>query len=137
MAVGIDTPLVRHRQRLPVPVETAITSPSTPALSLAAHRTPVRRLGMAAATVETVRFSRPETVDFRLVRGPVPHVVERFTLHDDDGRTRLEYDGELGTDFWAAGRWWGALVARKWEATVQSSLDRIGVEAERRSARTR
>ncbi len=47
---------------------------------LAAHRTAVRRLGMVATTVETVRFSRPETVDFRLVRGPVPRVVERFTL---------------------------------------------------------
>jgi hypothetical protein len=36
---------------------------------LAAHRTPVRgRLG--ATTVETVRFTRPERVDFRLVRGP-------------------------------------------------------------------
>jgi hypothetical protein len=102
---------------------------------LAAHRTAVRRLGMTATTVETVRFSRPETVDFRLVRGPVPHVVERFTLHDEDGRTLLEYGGELGTDYWAAGRWWGALVARKWEATVRSSLDRIRVEAERRSAR--
>jgi len=31
-------------------------------------------------TVETDCFTRPERVDFRLVRGPVPHVVERFTL---------------------------------------------------------
>jgi hypothetical protein len=46
---------------------------------LAAHRTPVR-WGLVATTVETVRFSRPERVDFRLVRGPVPHVVERFML---------------------------------------------------------
>jgi hypothetical protein len=101
---------------------------------LAAHRTAVRRLGIAATTVETVRFGRPETVDFRLVRGPVPHVVERFTLHDDDGTTRLEYAGELGTDYWRAGRWWGDLVAMMWEATVRSSLDRIRAEAERRSA---
>ncbi|MGH9119562.1 MAG: SRPBCC family protein [Acidimicrobiales bacterium] len=101
---------------------------------LAAHRTPVGG-GRVATTVETVRFHRPETVDFRLVRGPVPFVVERFTLHDDDGATRLDYDGELGTDFWAAGRWWGARVAAVWEATVRSSLERLRVEAERRSTR--
>jgi hypothetical protein len=100
---------------------------------LAAHRT---RVGgrLVATTVETVRFNRPETVDFRLVRGPVPRVVERFTLHDEEGSTRLEYTGELGTDFWLPGRWWGRLVARKWEATVRSSLERIRVEAERRAA---
>jgi hypothetical protein len=103
---------------------------------LAAHRTPVGT-GLIATTVETVRFARPATVDFRLLRGPVPHVVERFTLHDDDGTTRLEYSGELGTDFWRAGRWWGAQVGRKWEATVRSSLEKIRIEAERRATKTR
>ncbi len=99
---------------------------------LAAHRTPIRG-GPVATTVETVRFTPPTTVDFRLVRGPVPHVVERFTLDEDNGTTRLEYSGELGTDFWEVGRWWGDQVARKWEATVSTSLDRIRVEAERRT----
>src|SRR5215470_5405683 len=51
---------------------------------LAAHRTPVRSPvpghRLVAVTVETVRFQPPERVDFRLVRGPVPHVVETFTL---------------------------------------------------------
>jgi hypothetical protein len=48
---------------------------------LAAHFTPLGgRLGLVAQTVETVRFTRPERVDFRLVRGPVPHVVEAFVL---------------------------------------------------------
>ena len=103
---------------------------------LAAHRTRVG-WGMVAVTVETVRFVRPETVAFRLVRGPVPHVVERFTLHDDAGSTRLEYTGELGTDFWALGRWWGDRVAGKWEATVRDSLDRVAAEAERRAPTTR
>ncbi|MDQ3738224.1 MAG: SRPBCC family protein [Actinomycetota bacterium] len=98
---------------------------------LAAHRTPVRT-GLVATTVETVRFTRPETIDFRLLRGPVPHVVERFTLGGDDDRTQLVYTGELGTDFWRAGRWWGEQVGRKWEATVRSSLDKVRVEAERR-----
>ncbi len=103
---------------------------------LAAHRTRVG-WGMVAVTVETVRFDRPETVSFRLVRGPVPHVVERFTLHDDAGSTRLDYTGELGTDFWGLGRWWGDRVAGKWEATVRDSLGRVGAEAERRAATAR
>ena len=103
---------------------------------LAAHRTRVG-WGMVAVTVETVRFDRPETVAFRLVRGPVPHVVERFTLHDDAGATRLDYTGELGTDFWALGGWWGDRVAGTWEATVRDSLDRVAAEAERRAATTR
>jgi uncharacterized protein YndB with AHSA1/START domain len=37
---------------------------------LATHRTPVG-WGMVASTIETVRFDRPETVAFRLLRGPV------------------------------------------------------------------
>ena len=99
---------------------------------LAAHRTPVGS-GIVTTTVETVRFDRPETVDFRLVRGPVPHVVERFTLHAEQDATRLEYTGELGADLWALGRWWGDQVGTKWEATVRASLDRIRTEAERRA----
>jgi hypothetical protein len=103
---------------------------------LAAHRTPVGQ-GLVATTVETVRFTRPETVHFRLLRGPVPHVVETFTLADDGGSTRLEYTGELGSDGWAAGRWWGEQVARKWEATVQKSFEGIRTEAERRAGVSR
>lgn len=103
---------------------------------LAAHRTPVGA-GMVTTTVETVRFTRPAMIDFRLLRGPVPHVIERFTLRDDDGTTRLEYTGELGTDLWRLGGWWGDQVARRWEATVRSSLDKIRTEAERRATRTR
>jgi hypothetical protein len=102
---------------------------------LAAHRTPIG-WGIVATTIETVRFDRPETVAFRLLRGPVPHVVERFTLHDDAGSTRLDYTGELGTDFWRVGRWWGDRVAGTWEATVRDSLGRVRAEAERRAATT-
>ena len=105
-------------------------------LVLAAHRTPVGGR-MVATTIETVRFERPEMVAFRLVRGPVPHVVEQFTLHDDAGATRLDYRGELGTDFWQLGRWWGNQVAGKWEATVRGSLVRVRDEAERQAARSR
>jgi hypothetical protein len=87
-----------------------------------------------ATTLETVRFERLARVDFRLVRGPVPHVVEAFELSEAEGGTELAYSGELGTDFWALGRWWGGRVARKWEAAVCSSLAGVKAEAERRAA---
>lgn len=99
---------------------------------LAAHRTPVRP-GLVATTVETVRFQRPERIDFRLVRGPVAAVSESFVLYDDAGATRVEYSGEMGADLWALGRWWSARVAAVWEAAVIASLDLAKTEAERRS----
>lgn len=100
---------------------------------LAAHFTEVGPL--VATTVETVRFEPPSAVHFRLVRGPVPYVVEQFLLHETAEGTELEYRGELGTDFWTLGRWWGAAVARKWEAAVRASLESVKLEAERRAAR--
>jgi hypothetical protein len=99
---------------------------------LAAHFTPVGN-GLVTQTVETVAFDRPATVDFRLVRGPVPYVRERFTLTDEGAGTHLEYTGELGTDGWALGAAWGNMVAAQWEATVAESLGAIRVEAERRA----
>jgi len=103
---------------------------------LAAHHTPVCGR-LVATTVETVRFTRPERIDFRLVRGPVPHVLERFELTPaSGGGTTLEYRGKLGTDLWWAGERWGDLVAAKWEHTVAGSLDSIKTEAERLAAPT-
>jgi Polyketide cyclase / dehydrase and lipid transport len=99
---------------------------------LAAHFTPVK-CGVTT-TLETVRFERPERIDFRVVRGPVPHVVESFLLESAEGGTRLTWEGELGTDFWALGGWWGNLVARSWEKAVPSSLEAVVAEAERRAA---
>ncbi|MGH8775838.1 MAG: SRPBCC family protein [Jiangellaceae bacterium] len=101
---------------------------------LAAHRTPVRGR-LVATTVETVRLSRPDRVDFRLVRGPVPYVVERFTLDAEGGATTVTYDGDLGTDLWGLGQRWGDLVADRWEQAVATSLAAVKVEAERRAAR--
>ncbi|MGW7363534.1 SRPBCC family protein [Streptomyces sp. NPDC054841] len=101
---------------------------------LAAHSTPLGR-GLTAVTVETVRFTRPARIDFRLVRGPVPHVVEAFTLTEQAAGTRLVYEGELGTDLWRAGAWWGEKVAAQWERTVASSLASVKEEAERRARR--
>jgi hypothetical protein len=106
---------------------------------LASHRTPVRGR-LVATTVETVRFTKPERVDFRLVRGPLPHVVERFTLAATETGTTLDYRGELGTDLWRIGQRWGDLVADQWERAVATSLEVIKAEAERRAslgARTR
>jgi len=101
-------------------------------MALAAHFTPVGR-GAVATTVETVRFERPDRVTFRLLRGPVPHVLETFELRERDGGTELDYRGELGTDLWALGAAWGNLVARSWERTVAESLAGIRTESERRT----
>ena len=97
---------------------------------LAAHFTPTRWI--TTTTVETVHFERPHLVSFRLFRGPVPYVTETFALRPADGGTDFEYRGELGTDLWSVGSWWAAVVADKWEQTVQESLDGIRSEAERR-----
>jgi hypothetical protein len=101
---------------------------------LAAHRTPIRP-GLEAVTVETVRFERPATIHFRLVRGPVPHVTERFELAEDASGTLFHYEGELGADLWALGRWWGDLVAGRWDEAVRRSVGEITRIAETRAAR--
>lgn len=98
---------------------------------LAAHHTTSR--GSVTTTLETVRFEPPARVDFRLVRGPVPHVKESFELQPAADGTRLTWQGELGTDFWAAGRWWGEKVASAWEHAVRESVVSIAAEAERRA----
>jgi hypothetical protein len=100
---------------------------------LAEHYTPVHGGRLTATTVETVTFDRPHKVSFRLLRGPVPHVVEEFTLTEHDGITALEYTGELGTDFGAPGQWWGDQVASAWESAVRASFAGIQTEAERRA----
>jgi hypothetical protein len=101
---------------------------------LAAHFTTAGRL--TTTTVETVRFERPHRISFRVVRGPVPHVLETFELRDAPGGTEFVYTGELGTDLWRLGQWWGNRVAVPWERTVASSLDSIQAEAERRASRS-
>jgi hypothetical protein len=104
-------------------------------LVLAAHHTTVAPR-LTVTTVETVRFERPRRITFRLVKGPVPHVLERYELRASERGTAFEYRGELGTDLWALGSWWGAVVAPSWERTVASSLDAVRTEAERRARRS-
>ena len=101
-------------------------------MALAEHYTRVGPL--VTTTLETVRFERPERVHFRLLRGPVPYVVEAVELRETDEGTRLDYSGGLGADLWLLGTLWGAAVARPWEATVRASLDAVAAEAERRAA---
>ena len=104
-------------------------------MALAAHMTVTGRI--TTTTVETVRFERPHRISFRLLRGPVPHVAEIYELSPVDGGTAFTYRGELGTDLWALGSWWGARVAARWERAVAGSLEGIATEAERRAPRRR
>jgi hypothetical protein len=67
------------------------------------------------------------------VRGPVPHVLERYQLRETAGGTELVYTGEIGTDLWALGAWWARRVATPWERAVARSLEQIRTEAERRA----
>lgn len=101
-------------------------------MALAAHVTASGRV--RTTTVETVRFERPHRVSFRLVRGPVPHVVETYELRAVADGTEFVYAGELGTDGWRLGQWWGDRVAAPWERAVASSLDLVQAEAERRAS---
>jgi hypothetical protein len=102
---------------------------------LAAHFTPVK-CG-TTTTLETVRFERPERIDFRLVRGPVPHLAESFLISASAAGTELCWRGELATDLWTIGEWWGGRVALAWTRAVQASLREIAAEAERRVAARR
>ncbi len=47
-------------------------------MALAAHFTQVK-CG-TTTTLETIRFQRPDRIDFRLVRGPLPHLTESLLL---------------------------------------------------------
>jgi len=102
-------------------------------LVLAAHFTRVAA-SLTATTLETVRFERPDRISFRLVRGPVPHLAESFVLEESEAGTSLTWSGELGTDLWSIGAWWGGQVGRAWEAAVRASLEGVKDEAERRAA---
>ena len=99
---------------------------------LAEHYTKTS-FGLTATTTETVRFERATKVTFHLVRGPVPYVHETFRLAACDEGTELHYEGELGTDLWAVGAWWGSQVGPKWVRAVEGSMAAIAAEAERRA----
>ena len=60
--------------------------------------------------------------------------MESFVFDVTEEGTRLTWEGELGTDFWALGAWWGNRVARAWDQAVRSSLEAVVAEAERRTS---
>jgi hypothetical protein len=98
---------------------------------LAAHRTRTGRI--TSVTVETVRFSPPDEVSFRHVRGPAPYAVERFLLTEAASRTELRYEGEIGFDLGLLGRLWARRVVPIWDGVVARSLEEIKEGAERRA----
>ena len=104
----------------------------TDRMVLAAHHTSVGKR-LTAVTVETVTFEPPQRIDFRLLRGPVPHVTETFAFQSTPTGTRLTYTGQLGTDLGRLGSLWGDLVARSWIHAVETSLVAIKTESERRT----
>jgi len=52
-------------------------------------------------------------------------VVESFLLTPSEEGTVLRWQGELGADLWALGRWWGHRVALAWEHAVDASFANI------------
>ena len=102
---------------------------------LAAHLTTVGR--RTVTTLETVRLDRPGRFDFRLVRGPVPHLAESFVLEERGATTRLTWSGELGADFGAVGSWWADRVAAAWQRAVEQSLAAVTTAIEQATAPVR
>ena len=49
-------------------------------------------------------------------------MIESFVLDAVDEGRSLTWDGELGTDFWALGAWWGSRVARSCGITNRTSF---------------
>jgi hypothetical protein len=64
----------------------------------------------------------------------VPHLSESFLLRETETGSELRWQGELGTDGWGLGEWWGRTVARAWTRAVDESLREIAAEAERRTS---
>jgi Polyketide cyclase / dehydrase and lipid transport len=102
---------------------------------VAEHYTPILGGRTVSTTVESLRFERPRFIHFRLLRGPVPLVTETFEFKSGNAgaTTDFEYRGELSTDLWAVGAWWGRIVAGRWETAVRESVQSIRAEAERRA----
>jgi hypothetical protein len=106
---------------------------ATSEMVLAAHRIPLPD-GRVAGTVETVTFTRPERIEFQLVRGPVAHAAETYRLSPREAATHVEYTGVVSADLWALGRLWSRLVVQRWEAVVGEFLETVKAEAEGQAA---
>lgn len=90
-----------------------------------------------ATTVEAVAFEAPHRITFRHLRGPVPQAWEEFVLAEtEDGATELTYRGQLGLDWWLAGR----LAARfatvpVWMRQVSGHLEAVKPAVEEHARR--
>jgi len=109
VAVGIATPLVRHRLRLRPPVVSVLTWPAPAALALAAPRTPLRDAGIYALQMwtyfahfdmpdddpekflERVKVRYPITLDRVIGLGTTPTVRLQRALARDREPGPLEY----------------------------------------------
>jgi len=101
---------------------------------LAAHRTPVGS-GLTAVTVETVTLDPPNQMGFRLLRGPVPHVIETFTFDETRRRDPVQLHRRARHRPLAARPGLGDLVARSWVHVVRDSMAAIKTGSERRAQR--
>jgi membrane-associated phospholipid phosphatase len=109
VAVGIATPLVRHRLRLRAPVVSALSWQAPAALALAAPRTPLRDAAMYAlqmwayfahfdmpdddpeALLRRLRVTYPIRFDTALGRGEAPTIRLQRSLGREDHVGALEY----------------------------------------------
>ena len=109
VAVGIVTPLVRRRLNLRPPVVSALSWPAPVALSVAAHRTPLRDAGIYAlqmwayfehfdmpdddpeAFLKRVRVRYPAAIDRVIGLGEAPTVRLQRTLGSHGGVGPVEY----------------------------------------------
>jgi hypothetical protein len=105
-------------------------------LVVASHRTKVHFY--EARTVEAIDLEPPARMGFRHLTGPVPHAVEEFRLAREGEDTELDYDGELGIDFFVLGRIAGRRwVVPQWQRAVGEHLDAVKAQAEQRAQRAR
>jgi len=109
VAVGVVTPLLRHRLKLRPPVVSALTWPAPPALALAQPRSPLRDAGIYAlqmwayfaqfdmpdddpeALLRRLRVDYPMRIDTALGLGTAPTVRLQRALGRDGKIGPLEY----------------------------------------------
>ncbi len=63
-------------------------------------------------TVERVILHEPESVDFEEVEGPFAMRRERIILQEEEGKTHLQYEADLGMKGWIFGWLLGMLFVR-------------------------
>ena len=106
VAVGIATPLVRHRLRLRPPVVSALTWPAPAALALAAPRTPLRDAGIYALQMWAyfAHFDMPDDDPEAFLRARQgrlpdrdrPRARARHAAHDPAAARARERRGDVG-----------------------------------------